>query len=52
MGEYDVKNINICYFIIGLCVALFLGSILENSIIGICCGLAIGVGLESIKKDN
>ena len=50
-GE-DMKNKNISYLALGLCLGAALGLVFDNLAIGVGAGLAIGVGLDSRKNKN
>lgn len=45
-----MKNENINYLGLGLCLGVTLGIVFDNLATCLCIGLAIGVGLDSIKK--
>lgn len=47
-----MKNKNISYVGLGLCIGVALGLVFDNLAIGVGSGLAIGVGLDSGKNKN
>ncbi|WP_343348361.1 hypothetical protein [Terrisporobacter petrolearius] len=47
-----MKNKNISYLALGLCLGAALGLVFDNLAIGVGAGLAIGVGLDSRKNKN
>lgn len=47
-----MKNKNISYVGLGLCLGVAFGLVFDNLAIGVGVGLAIGVGLDSRKNKN
>ncbi|MEG1411216.1 MAG: hypothetical protein RSD36_15370 [Terrisporobacter sp.] len=47
-----MKNKNISYLALGLCLGAAFGLVLDNLVIGVGAGLAIGVALDSGKNKN
>ena len=45
-----MKNKNMNYMGVGICLGVLLGSAFHNIPIGICIGIAIGAGLDSKKS--